>query len=141
MYLCIIVELMNKDKIQYWVDLSEYDIETAFAMLKSKRFLYVGFMCHQTIEKILKGYYVFKFNEIPPFTHNLGFLTAKSGLENLLNEDQQAIIDELEPLNIEARYPEYKDRLMLQLTPVKCKELIKKTTTLHLWIKEKLSKK
>ncbi len=28
-----------------WVERSEYDMETAKAMLKAKRYLYVGFMC------------------------------------------------------------------------------------------------
>ncbi|MGB9745400.1 MAG: HEPN domain-containing protein, partial [Bacteroidales bacterium] len=40
------------DKVKYWQDLSDYDMETAVAMLKSRRYLYVGFMCHQAIEKI-----------------------------------------------------------------------------------------
>lgn len=43
--------------IKYWIELSDYDMETAEAMLNSKRFLYVGFLCHQTIEKIFKAYY------------------------------------------------------------------------------------
>jgi hypothetical protein len=44
-------------KIKYWIDLSDYDLETAEAMLTSKRYLYVGFMCHQTIEKAFKAYF------------------------------------------------------------------------------------
>jgi len=39
-------------KIKYWVELSEYDLETAKAMLQSKRYLYVGFMSHQAIKKL-----------------------------------------------------------------------------------------
>lgn len=35
------------EKVAYWLDLAEYDLETAMAMLETKRFLYVGFMCHQ----------------------------------------------------------------------------------------------
>jgi HEPN domain-containing protein len=35
------------DKTEYWLDLAKYDLETAKAMLYSKRYLYVGFMCHQ----------------------------------------------------------------------------------------------
>ena len=31
-----------------------YDLDTAKAMLKSERYLYVGFMCNLAIEKILK---------------------------------------------------------------------------------------
>ncbi len=36
------------DKAKYWLELSDYDFETALAMLNSKRYMYVGFMCHQT---------------------------------------------------------------------------------------------
>ncbi|MCX6270368.1 MAG: HEPN domain-containing protein [Bacteroidetes bacterium] len=47
-------------------------------MLRSKRYLYVGFMCHQSIEKILKAYFSFIFWEIPPFTHNLAFFSKEN---------------------------------------------------------------
>lgn len=39
------------DQTDYWKEISDYDIDTAEAMLKSKRYLYVGFMSHQAIEK------------------------------------------------------------------------------------------
>ena len=43
------------DNIRYWIELSEYDLETAKVMLSSRRLLYVGFMCHQVVEKALKA--------------------------------------------------------------------------------------
>jgi hypothetical protein len=46
-----VTDCFPDSKIKYWIDLSDYDLETAEAMFQSKRFLYVGFMCHQTIEK------------------------------------------------------------------------------------------
>ena len=46
------------EKMKYWTELSDYDMKTAEAMLQSKRYLYVGFMAHQAIEKILKAYFV-----------------------------------------------------------------------------------
>ncbi len=64
----------HNKKINYWVDISCYDLESAKVMLEGKRFLYVGFMCHQAIEKILKGYYVFVHGDNPPYTHRLGYL-------------------------------------------------------------------
>jgi HEPN domain-containing protein len=133
--------MVKKDKISYWIELSDYDLETASAMLKSTRYLYVGFMCHQTIEKMLKGYYAFKQDEVPPFTHNLAFLIEKSMLTSQLTEEQKDFVDELEPLNIEARYPEYKERLLKQLTAEKCREILAKTTELQQWIKQKLLEK
>lgn len=39
------------EKVTYWVEMSDYDLDTAEAMLATGRYLYVGFMCHQTIEK------------------------------------------------------------------------------------------
>ena len=35
-------------KVTYWIEMSDYDLETADAMLLTGRYLYVGFMCHQT---------------------------------------------------------------------------------------------
>lgn len=57
---------MNK-KISYWIELSDYDLDTAEALLASGRYLYVGFMSHQAIEKILKAYFVSVKNETAPF--------------------------------------------------------------------------
>jgi HEPN domain-containing protein len=58
------------DKKKYWLEIAEYDFETARVMLQGRQFLYVGFMCHQTMEKILKAFYVSKLQENPPHKHN-----------------------------------------------------------------------
>ena len=126
------------DKVNYWKDLSDYDLETASAMLKSKRFLYVGYMCQQTIEKIIKAYYSKLTSEVAPFSHSLSYIAKKGGFYDSFSEDQQDFIDQLEPLNIEARYPSDKERLLKSLTYEKCKELIEKTRQLQQWIKTKL---
>lgn len=68
------------EKIKYWQDLAEYDFDTANAMLNSKRYLYVGFMCHQVIEKMMKAYYSAKNDDSPPYTHNLKHLANKTGI-------------------------------------------------------------
>ena len=39
------------EKVEYWFESANYDLETAKVMLDGKRYLYVGFMCHQVIEK------------------------------------------------------------------------------------------
>ncbi len=51
------IKISDFDKVEYWIDLAIYDLETAKAMLKSKRYLYVGFMCNQVVEKMFKAYY------------------------------------------------------------------------------------
>ena len=126
------------DKVRYWAELSDYDLDTAQAMLETRRFLYVGFMCHQVIEKILKAYWSMVLEEPPLKIHHLSRLAAKSGLIDDLSEEQMDFIDSLEPLNIEARYPSYKEQLMKVLTPEYCKELLDKTKALQSWIKDRL---
>ena len=126
------------DKVTYWIEMSDYDFDTAKAMLETKRYLYVAFMCHQTIEKILKAYWSNVLEEPPLKIHSLSRLAEKSGLDKEMSEEQTDFIDELEPLNIEARYPSYKERLMKSLTSDRCKELIEQTDKLRTWIKSKL---
>lgn len=126
------------DKVQYWIDISDYDLETAEAMLRSKRYLYVGFMCHQTIEKVFKAYFTRVKSETAPFSHSLSYLAKKGDLYESFTDEQKDFIDQIEPLNIEARYPSHKERLLKSLTEEKCTEILKKTKELQLWIKEKL---
>ena len=59
----------NSEKTNYWIEISDYDLETSKTMLIGKRYLYVGFMCHQAVEKILKAYFTAKNEETPPFVH------------------------------------------------------------------------
>ena len=126
------------DKKRYWIELSDYDIDTAHAMLKSKRYLYVGFMAHQSIEKILKARYV-KINGVTaPFSHSLAYLAKKAKIYEQFSEDQKLFIDVLEPLNIECRYPSHKEQLLRSLTEERCKEIFDNSKELQQWIKQKL---
>lgn len=54
-----------------------------------------------------------------------------------MNEHQKGVLDILEPMNIEARYPSLKDKLMASLTVNRCEEIIRETEALALWIKTK----
>ena len=107
-------------------------------MLESKRYLYVGFMCHQSIEKILKAYYTKLKSETAPFSHSLSYLAKKGDFYESFTESQKDFIDQIEPLNIEARYPSHKERLLRSLTKEKCAEILQNTKELQQWIKAKL---
>lgn len=128
---------MNK-KVAYWIDLSDYDFDTAAAMLKSKRYLYVGFMAHQAIEKILKAFFVNEKGESAPFSHSLSYIAKKAGLYEKFSETQKDFIDLLEPMNIEARYPTHKNQLMKSLTEERCIQILHQAGELHQWIRQKL---
>src|SRR6056297_2532511 len=115
--------MASSKNIQYWIEMSDYDLETAAAMLEKGRYLYVGFMAHQCIEKMLKAYYISETGEEPPFIHDLWRLIEKSELKTHIREQYADFIDELQPLNIEARYPRDKKKLMELLTYDYCRGL------------------
>jgi HEPN domain-containing protein len=94
-------------------------------------------MCHQVAEKGLKGLYVIAAHATPPYIHALVKLARLSNTYNELSREDQTLLDLLEPLNIEARYPAQKDAVLQSLTVERCRELIQGTERLLLWIKEK----
>lgn len=70
-------------------------------------------------------------------SHNLINIAQSCGLMLLLDEEQKMFISEIMPLNIEARYPSYKETLLNALSKSKCEELLKKTSSLQQWIKDR----
>lgn len=60
-----------KKLIEYWRELSDYDIITAKHMFETKRYPYCLFLCHLSIEKILKSLIVKQTKKYSPYTHNL----------------------------------------------------------------------
>ncbi|OQY33403.1 MAG: hypothetical protein B6243_06545 [Anaerolineaceae bacterium 4572_5.2] len=44
-----------QDKVEHWLDIAEYDLETAIAMQNSGQYLYTVFMRQQAVEKLLKA--------------------------------------------------------------------------------------
>ena len=123
----------------YWMELAAYDLDVAKAMLSTGKYLYVGFMCHQVIEKALKGCYTFVKQEMPPYKHNLIFLAQSANIYETFSEDQKNTIRSLMPLNVEARYPADREKLLQSLNETRCREIIKETEELFVWIKTKLS--
>ena len=130
--------MTNEERIKYWMDVSNGDFAVAETLMKNGHNLYAGFMCHQAIEKIFKGYFVKVKNDTPPFKHDLEYLAQQSGLYSLLNESQLAFLEKLNPLNIEARYPDYKNKIAQYLTNERTQSIFEQTKDLLLWTKEKI---
>lgn len=132
---------MDKNqRIQYWQDMAVYDLETARAMLSTGRYLYVGFMCHQTVEKSLKAYYWHSILQEPPFTHNLLLLAEQSNLKVHLTDEMSKLFARLMPLNIQARYPQDRDELLKVLDDKVCEDIVKQTEEFFAWINRLLKK-
>ena len=128
----------TKRKIEYWLEIAHYDLVSAKVMPQSRRFMYVGFLCHQVVEKCLKAYYWHTRKKEPPYSHNLLLLSEESRFDGLADEERLVLFNELMPLNIQARYPEDRELLLKALTADKCGDLYKKTKEFYKWIKRLL---
>ena len=126
------------DKIvEHWAERSLYDLDTAKIMLDTGRYLYVAYMCQQTIEKILKALIAQLGKENFPI-HNLNRLAEIADINNELTSEQFNFIAELTPYHIEARYGDYKDSLSEIINEKKAEQVYKKTREIYEWLYQKL---
>jgi HEPN domain-containing protein len=128
---------MNK-KTEYWLELCSDDLLTAKALLESKRYLHMGFFCHLIAEKALKAVIAEKTDDIPPKIHDLLKLSAKGEIFDKIPPEKKQLLNKLTPLQIEARYPEYKDKISATLSNEYCGQLLKETEEFLCWIKQQL---
>ena len=130
--------MTKQEKVKYWIDLSDRDLLVAGTLADNGHYLWAGFVCHQVIEKVFKGFYSALLDETPPFKHELDILAKRGNFYDMLDEEQIAFLDILNPLNIEARYPEYINRVSNSFNKEICENLLEKTKTLQQWTKEKI---
>jgi HEPN domain-containing protein len=71
---------------KYWIQYANYDLKTAEAMLKSKRYVYVAFTCQQAIEKAVKALHVLYTGNEAPKSHNILYV-----FELILNNEESDI--------------------------------------------------
>jgi len=119
---------------QNWIALSDYDLETARYMLASGRFLYVIFMCHLALEKMLKAHFTEVTQSIPPKTHDLIYLIRKSGLE--LPQAHLEFIGKINNASIPTRYPEDLQRIIAQYPESVARDYFEKTEEVLKWLRE-----
>ncbi|MDR1722736.1 MAG: HEPN domain-containing protein [Tannerella sp.] len=126
------------EKVTYWIALSDEDLKVSGTMLDNKHYLYVGFMCHQCVEKIFKACFQKLMSKDPPYMHDLQLLAKQSGFWDALSEEQQQFVRTLGPLNIKTRYPDYKRTLARELTDAVCADILRQTKELTQWTKENI---
>ncbi len=96
-----------QEHVDYWLELAAHDIEAAESLFSSAKYDWCLFIGHLVVEKTLKAYFVYTNNsKIPPKTHNLLKLAAKSNLS--LTKEQEKLLDRVNDFNLEVRYPEYR---------------------------------
>ncbi len=123
---------------QDWLLQADYDLETAEAMFRSGRFIYVVFFCHLAIEKGLKGIYQTRLNTIPPKIHNLEYFVEK--LKLTPSTETLDFISVLSDASIPTRYPSEFSRMYKEFTQERAELSIRKSKGVLEWIRKEYSK-
>jgi HEPN domain-containing protein len=121
-----------------WFKQSDYDLRTAEAMFKSRRYIYTVFMCHLSMEKALKGLYCALLKDNSPKTHDLIHLSAKIGLEP--PAELKEFIAHISQMSIVTRYPgnlaEMQKAFGSKITAV----ILKRTKEALKWVRGRLNR-
>lgn len=120
---------------KYWVAHSEYDLETAEAMLKTERYLYVTFMCQQSIEKILKAIITTISDVTPPRIHDLKKLAKIANVDKKMSKEQIDFCINLTPFCFITRYAEERESLSRLVNKKLAEDYLKETRELQRWLR------
>jgi HEPN domain-containing protein len=119
-----------------WVALAEYDLETARHMLITGRLIYVVFMCHLSLEKILKAHIAESTERLPPKSHDLIYLVKKSGLTP--PQSHLEFIGQINNASIPTRYPEDLQRSLKEYPEPIVRAYLERTQEIVEWLRTAL---
>ena len=126
--------MTREEKVQYWLYIVADDLDLAEFLCQSNRWLYSAFMSHQVIEKMLKAYWTATCDDVPPYIHEHKRLAELCGLYEKMSEEQRDFLQEIRPMNIEARYPDYKRSIAKSLGEEKTRQIVEQTKQIQQWI-------
>jgi HEPN domain-containing protein len=128
--------MTNEEKFEYWLDIAQYDLVTAEAMYTGGRWLYVIFMCEQSIEKMVKGLYTLYIGEPIPPIHDIRslFLKFKDKLTVPVEEATLVFFSRLTTFYLNTRYPKFKAKLSAAVDKQDAQSTLKQAKEVFAWL-------
>ena len=126
------------DLVTKWLEIASQDLQVAELSHNNGYWLHAAFLCHQALEKTIKGYYVATHDDDPPFTHSHLRLLDVCGLANELSDEHLRFLDFMVPMYIKARYPEQRMAVARILNQDASLYILQTTKELKQWIEERL---
>jgi len=130
---------MLKKQIDYWEKSAERNWQTAQSLLKLKHYDFCLFVCHLTLEKLLKGLVIKQTNKAVPYTHDLERLTELAKLK--LTKEQIINLKTISEFNISDRYDDIKFAFYKKCTKKYTEKYFNISKELYLCLKKQYQKK
>ena len=122
-----------------WVNASRYDLVTAKALLESRRYVYVLFMCQQCMGKLLKAHVTLHTGELAPRIHHLVPLGEMSGQK--LSVEDRTLLERLSLYYLQSRYPPEIQTLAKTVKRVMAADYLRQTEALWKRLRRRLTRK
>lgn len=113
---------------KHWINESNDALKSAEELFISKRYNHALFFAHLAVEKKIKAYFLKKHKIFPHPVHDLLYLFKKSQIKiqpEMLND-----LNEINTLNIRARYEDYKRAFYNKATKEYCSEWLNKAKSI-----------
>jgi HEPN domain-containing protein len=132
----VVMNLDALEKYEYWLDATGYDLDSADAMYAGRRWLYVVFMCQQSVEKLCKGLYTLYIDDDVPRLHNITKIVANFAemLPETISDEQYRLFDLLTAFYIKGRYPGFKQKMAALLNEQEAKKFLTQTKEVFAWL-------
>ncbi len=122
--------------VRYWSDLSTHDMEMAGSLFRTGKYGYCLFLCHLSLEKLLKALATRELKDHPPLTHSLLYLAGKANVQ--LSKSQVDLLDHINSFNMETRYPEDLRAFYKKVDRIYCKKYLVMSKEIWKWLLKKL---
>lgn len=125
-----------QEKYEYWLDAATYDLESAETMYAGGRWLYVVFMCQQSVEKLCKGLYTLYIDDNVPQVHNIRNVISRfvDKLPEAISDEHYRLFDFLTSFYIKGRYPAFKQKVSAMLNEQEAKKFLAQTKEAFTWL-------
>jgi HEPN domain-containing protein len=130
--------MTEEEKFDYWIELAQYDLDTAIAMFSTGRWFYVVFMCQQVIEKCCKGLYTLYIDDNIPKIHNIKTIFSrfkeKISKVAIIDEEIECFFDTLSAHYITYRYPDFNNKPGQQTGKDEAEVILARTREVFVWL-------
>ena len=123
-----------RDDTRNWIATADYDLETARHMFQAGRYVYVIFMCHLALEKMLKAHVTEVVRAEPAKTHNLMYLVRKAGLD--VPSEMNDFLGGISNGSVPTRYPERLEKLVDRYPREVAERYLRSTEEAIQWLRD-----
>ena len=116
-----------------WLASAEYDLETARQMHATGRYVYVVFMCHLAVEKVLKALVGEATGGAPPRTHDLVRLANLGGVS--LDADLERFLAELTDAQTGTRYGAVLSQAVARYPEMVARRYLDRSAEVIMWLR------